>query len=119
MRFVAFFKLLNAERIRKGRVTQITETRDNEVITIKIEGKVDTNTNLQLQDAILKSFQKVNQVVLDFEVCDYVSTAGLRVLLIGQETARSKKGTMKLVHVPAFLMKTFEITGFVKMLTIE
>jgi len=87
---------------------QITETRDNEVITIAIEGRVDTNTSPQVQDAILKSFQKVNQVVLDFSKCSYVSSAGLRALLIGQKTASSKKGTMKLVNVPDILMNILQ-----------
>ena len=98
---------------------QITETRDNEVITIAIEGRVDTNTSPQVQDAILKSFQKVNQVVLDFSKCSYVSSAGLRALLIGQKTASSKKGTMKLVNVPDILMNILQMSGFVNILTIE
>ena len=98
---------------------QITETRDNEVITIAIEGRVDTNTSPQVQDAILKSFQKVNQVVLDFSQCSYVSSAGLRALLIGQKTASSKKGTMKLVNVPEILMNVLKLSGFAKFLTIE
>ena len=98
---------------------QITEVRENEVITISIEGRVDTNTSPQLQSAILTSFQKVNQVVLDFAQCAYVSSAGLRALLIGQKTANSKKGTMKLIHVPAILMSVLEVSGFVNILTIE
>ena len=98
---------------------QITETRDNDVITIAIEGRVDTNTSPQVQDAILKSFQKVNQLVLDFETCTYVSSAGLRALLSGQKTASSKKGTMKLIHVPQILMNVLEMSGFVNILTIE
>ena len=98
---------------------QITETRDNEVITIAIEGRVDTNTSPQVQDAILKSFQKVNQVVLDFSKCSYVSSAGLRALLIGQKTASSKKGTMKLVNVPDILMNILQMSGYVNILTIE
>ena len=98
---------------------QITETRDNEVITIAIEGRVDTNTSPQVQDAILKGFQKVNQVVLDFAQCSYVSSAGLRALLIGQKTASSKKGTMKLVNVPEILMNVLQMSGFVNILTIE
>lgn len=98
---------------------QITETRENEVITIAIEGRVDTNTSPQVQDAILKSFQKVNQVVLDFSQCSYVSSAGLRALLIGQKTASSKKGTMKLVNVPDILMNILQMSGFVNILTIE
>lgn len=98
---------------------QITETRENEVITIAIEGRVDTNTSPQVQDAILKSFQKVNQVVLDFSQCSYVSSAGLRALLIGQKTASSKKGTMKLVNVPEILMNVLKMSGFANILTIE
>ena len=97
----------------------ITETRENDIITIAIEGRVDTNTSPQVQDAILKSFQKVNQVVLDFTQCSYVSSAGLRALLIGQKTAASKKGTMKLVHVPEILMNVLQMSGFVNILTIE
>ena len=98
---------------------QITEVRENEVITISIEGKVDTNSSPQLQDAILKSFQKVNQVVLDFSQCAYVSSAGLRALLIGQKTADSKKGIMKLTNVPDILMQVLKVSGFIKILTIE
>ncbi len=97
---------------------QITEYRENDMITISIEGRVDTNTSPQLQDAILKSFQKVNQIVLDFEKCTYVSSAGLRALLIGQKTANSKKGAMKLVHVPDILMSVLQVSGFINILTI-
>lgn len=98
---------------------EITEVRENEVITICVEGRVDTNTSPQLQDAILKGFQKVNQIVLDFEQCSYVSSAGLRALLIGQKTANSKKGTMKLIHVPDILMSVLEMSGFINILVIE
>ena len=98
---------------------QITEVRNNDVITISIEGRVDTNTSPQLQNSILTSFQKVNQIVLDFGQCAYVSSAGLRALLIGQKTAISKKGTMKLINVPDILMSVLEVSGFKNILTIE
>ena len=98
---------------------QITEVRENDVITISVEGRVDTNTSPQLQDAILKSFQKVNQVILNFEECSYVSSAGLRALLIGQKTANSKKGMMKLINVPEILMSVLKMSGFDKILVIE
>ena len=98
---------------------QISESRDGEVITLKIEGRVDTNSSPKLQEIILKSFQKVNQVVLDLQTCTYVSSAGLRVLLIGQKTAGAKKGTMKLIHVPEILMSVLKLSGFLKFLTIE
>ena len=98
---------------------QITETRENDVIILAVEGRVDTNTSLQLQEAILKSFQKVNQVILDFSSCKYVSSAGLRALLIGQKTAGSKKGCLKLIHVPDILMNILKMSGFANILTIE
>lgn len=97
----------------------ITEKRDNDIITLLIEGRVDTNTSPQVQEHILKSFQKANHLVLDFEKCAYVSSAGLRALLIGQKTADSKKGSMKLVNVPDVLMSVLEMTGFVNILNIE
>lgn len=98
---------------------QITEVRENDVITISVEGRVDTNTSPQLQDAILKSFQKVNQVILNFEQCTYVSSAGLRALLIGQKTANSKKGMMKLINVPDILRSVLQMSGFINILVIE
>lgn len=98
---------------------QITEVRENDIITISVEGRVDTNTSPQLQDAILKSFQKVNQVILNFEKCTYVSSAGLRALLIGQKTANSKKGVMKLINVPDILMSVLQMSGFINILVIE
>ena len=96
-----------------------TENRVEDVITIKIEGRVDTTTSPDLQAAILNAFQKVGKLVLDFEKCDYISSAGLRSLLIGQKTANSKKGSMILVHVQQMVMSVLEMSGFTSMLTIE
>ena len=52
----------------------ITENRADDVITLAVEGRVDTNTSPQLQDSILKAFQKGNNLVIDFAQCAYVST---------------------------------------------
>ena len=57
-------------------------------------------------------------LVLDFEKLDYISSAGLRVLLSAQKTM-SKAGEMKLVHVNETVMEIFEVTGFTDILTIE
>lgn len=97
----------------------LVENRVEDVITIAIDGRVDTNTSPDLQTAILKAFQKTNNLVLNFEKCDYVSSAGLRALLIGQKTANSKKGSLKLTHVQPSVMSVFEMSGFSNMLTIE
>ena len=97
----------------------ITEKRNESIITISVKGRVDANTSPELQKAILLAFQKVNKVVIDFSECEYVSSAGLRALLIGQKTATSKGGYMKLTRVPEILMNVLKMTGMVKILTIE
>lgn len=84
-----------------------------------VEGKVDTNTSPQLQQAILNAFQKKNNVVVDFLNVPYISSAGLRALLIGQKTAASKGGSMKLTNVSEIVMNILEMSGFSKILRIE
>lgn len=97
----------------------LNTTRTEDTITIEIEGKVDTNTSPVLQNEILLSFQKLPNVVLDFEKTVYISSAGLRALLIGEKTAQSKQGTMILKHVPEVVMNVLEMSGFAKILKIE
>lgn len=97
----------------------IVEDRVGETITLTIEGRVDTNTSPELQSQILNSFQKVNSLILDFEQVDYVSSAGLRALLIGQKTAQSKKGKMTLRNVHEVVMNVLNMSGFSNILTIE
>ena len=97
----------------------LNTTRTEDIITIEIEGRVDTNTSPVLQNEILLSFQKLSKVVLDFEKTVYISSAGLRALLIGEKTAQSKQGTMVLKHVPGVVMNVLEMSGFAKILKIE
>ena len=88
-------------------------------IRLLIEGRIDTNTSPQLQQAILNAFQKKNDVVLDFLNVDYISSAGLRALLIGHKTATSKGGSMKLTNVSEGVMNIFDVTGFATILKID
>ena len=97
----------------------ISETRSGDVIQIKIDGRVDTTTSPQLQNAILQAFQKGSKLVLDFSGVEYVSSAGLRALLIGQKTANSKGGSMTLVHVADAVLQVFKMSGFSGILHIE
>ncbi len=97
----------------------IQETREGDVITLAIDGRVDTTNAPELQDAVLNAFQKGSNIVLDMEKLAYISSAGLRALLIGQKTATSKGGSQKLIHVGDMIMEIFETTGFSDILTIE
>ncbi len=98
---------------------EITEVRNENTMILSVEGRVDTVTAPQLQKAILLAFQKCGTVVLDLEKTQYVSSAGLRAFLLGQKTAASKGGFMKLTHVNQVVQEILDVTGFSGILTIE
>ena len=78
---------------------KITVQNTGSEIILLIEGRVDTSTSAELQDEIMKSFQKVRHVVLDFSEVAYISSAGLRALLLGHKTAIAKQGSLKILHI--------------------
>ncbi len=92
--------------------------KDNEAL-LQIDGRVDTNTSPQLQSAILNAFQRSSRLVLDFAKVPYISSAGLRALLIGQKTANSKRAVMELIHVSPTVMTILQSVGFADILTIR
>ena len=97
----------------------IIATDCNDHIRLMVDGRVDTNTSPQLQEAILNAFQKNKSVVVDFLNVAYISSAGLRALLIGQKTAASKGGSMKLTNIGSTVKQVLDMSGFSKILTIE
>ena len=97
----------------------ITEVKDGEGLRLLIEGRVDTNTSPELQDKILKSFQKAVNLTLDLEKTAYISSAGLRALLLGHKTARAKGGSLSIVNVTDSVQEIFEVTGFADILDIR
>lgn len=97
----------------------ITVTDCGTYSRIIVEGRIDTNTSPQFQQAILNTFQKDSNVVIDFLNVPYISSAGLRALLIGQKTATSKGGTMKLTNVGENVKDVLAMSGFDTILTLE
>lgn len=97
----------------------ITTKRDGAHITLVVSGRVDTNTSTQLQAEILRAFQAARQLTLDFTQVPYISSAGLRALLIGQKTAMTKGAQMELVHIQPPVMTVLELSGFDSILTIQ
>ncbi|MCI8477699.1 MAG: STAS domain-containing protein [Oscillospiraceae bacterium] len=97
----------------------VTPTQDGTHTTLAIEGRVDTNTSPQLQAEILRIFQSAKLLTLDFEKVPYISSAGLRALLIGQKTAAAKGAAMELVHIQDQVMSVLEMSGFDGILTIR
>lgn len=97
----------------------INEIKEGDLLRIVLSGRIDTATAPKFQEAILKAFQKTNNLILDFEKVDYISSAGLRALLLGQKTAMSKQATMKLINVGDVVMQVLKISNFISMLTVE
>ncbi len=96
----------------------IDKTIQNGKAVFALEGRLDTVTAPDLEKELKSSFNDVTELVLDFEKLEYISSAGLRVLLTAQKTM-AKQGEMKLTHVGAPIMEIFEVTGFSDILTIE
>ncbi len=97
----------------------ITEVKGESKLQLVVEGQVDTITAPELQQRILTSFQKTKEVVLDLQKVGYMSSAGLRAMLLGQKTAQSKGGKLVVINVQPAVMQVFQMSGFSKILTIE
>lgn len=97
----------------------IEEQRTEDEIKLCVEGRVDTNTSPALQEKLLTAFQKSKRIIVDLSRVEYVSSAGLRVLLMGQKTANSKQSQMKVVGVQEAVKSVFDMSGFSSILTIE
>ena len=97
---------------------KITKTKEAQNLTLYLEGRVDTTTAPQLDQELKASMDGITELILDFGKLDYISSAGLRVLLSAQK-AMNKQGQMKLCNVNETVMEIFEVTGFSDILTIE
>lgn len=96
----------------------ISKNQNGSNLEISLEGRLDTITAPVLEEELKGSLDDVNELVLDFEKLEYISSAGLRVLLTAHKTMLPKNG-MKVVHVNETIMEIFEVTGFTDILKIE
>jgi anti-sigma B factor antagonist len=87
-------------------------------LVLEITGRLDTITAPALDKTINENLGEIKSLILDFKNLEYISSAGLRVLLSTQKKLQ-QKGTMKLKNVREEVMEVFEITGFVDILTVE
>ena len=95
----------------------ISKTVENGKAVIAPEGRLDTVTAPEMERVIKELLPGLQELVLDFAKLEYVSSAGLRVLLSAQK-AMNTQGEMKVVHVNETIMEIFEVTGFSDILTI-
>ena len=96
----------------------ITKKQNGTSLEIALEGRLDTMTAPELEAELSKSLNGISDLTLDFSALEYISSAGLRVLLSSHKAMMSKGG-MKIVHVNDVVQEVFEVTGFSDILTIE
>ena len=87
-------------------------------LTIKVVGRLDTITAPGLENTINENTGNIQSLILDFKGLEYISSAGLRVLL-GAQKKLQNRATMKLTNVCEDVMEVLEMTGFADILTIE
>lgn len=85
---------------------------------LALSGRLDTTTAPELEKKIMSSIDGVTDLTLDMQKLDYISSAGLRVLLAAQKIM-GKQGQMKILNANESVMEVFEVTGFSDILTIE
>lgn len=96
----------------------IIKTREGTCLTLALEGRLDTTTAPQLEAEVRETLTGVTKLVLDFSRLEYLSSAGLRVILATQKVM-NKQGEMVIRHVNETILEVFEVTGFLEILTIE
>ena len=87
-------------------------------LNVKVAGRLDTTTAPDLEKELKENLQDVKELCIDFSGLEYISSAGLRVLLSAQKTM-NKQGSMELTGVNETIMEIFEVTGFSDILTIR
>ena len=97
---------------------KIDKKLEGSTLTLALEGRLDTTTAPELEQVIRAELDHVDALVFDFGKLEYISSAGLRVLLSAHK-AMAKKGGMKVTHVSEMVMEVFEVTGFSDILTVE
>ena len=94
----------------------INKNAEGSKLTVSLEGRLDTTTAPSLEEEFKASLEGVDDLVLDFSKLEYISSAGLRVLLSAQKQM-NKVGKMTLTNVSPEIMEIFDVTGFTDILT--
>lgn len=97
---------------------EIKKVKNENELNLAVVGRLDTTTAPRLEAELKQSISGVEKLVLDFEALEYLSSAGLRVLLAAQKVM-NKQGEMVIRNVNETIAEIFEITGFSDILTIE
>ena len=96
----------------------IEKKQEGKVLTVALQGRLDTTTAPDLEAELKNAYDTADQLKLDFAGLEYISSAGLRVLLSAHKVM-SNKGGMTISHVNEIVQEVFDVTGFSDILNIE
>ena len=96
----------------------INKKQDGSALVVALEGRLDTTTAPELEQELKNSLDGVTDLTLDLAKLDYISSAGLRVLLSAHKTMM-KQGQMKVINASEIVKEVFDVTGFCDILNIE
>ena len=96
----------------------IVKKQDGDTLTVKLDGRLDTNTAPDFQTEMEPLLNGISKLVLDFEKLDYISSAGLRVLLTFEQEMEEQEKTLEVTNVNDIIHDVFDVTGFLDILTI-
>ena len=91
---------------------------DGEMLTLYVAGRIDTTNAKEFEDVINSELKDITGLIVDFAELEYISSAGLRVLLIAIKQMK-KQGSMKIVHSNEMVKEIFEVTGFADLVEVE
>ena len=98
---------------------RIEKTGNQEKLTMKVIGRLDTTTSPQLEETLKSSLEGINHLTMDFSSLEYISSAGLRVLLFAHKAMKKREGVMVVRGANEEVREVFTITGFAEILTVE
>ena len=97
----------------------IQREKDGSTTIFRLDGRLDTNTSLDLQEALEREWENPTDIILDFEKLSYMSSAGLRVILSSQKKATAQNTSFRLIHVSEPVMEVLDVVGFLEFIQVN
>ena len=88
-------------------------------LTVTPEGRLDSNTAPGLEAELRENMEGITSLILDFAQVDYISSAGLRVVLAMDQLMAGRCGSLKVIHANEYVLNVFDMTGFLDIIDVE
>ena len=97
----------------------LTSSKNENILTVSVQGSIDTVTAPELDKYLQENIEGITELVFDFSAVDYISSAGLRVVMMANQNMEECDGSLTVRNVNEDVMEVFEMTGFDSLLNFE